>query len=144
MPRYRPYFSCACHLVLCFSESSILFRGPAWLSLELMDLVLEFFVIEPLVFSLLDRFPYRRNAVSSFGGGLDNTGVDHGDLFDQLRLEVGVDLFQLKGAFQLQLGCHCGLASVAVGCADDRIVEALIFCDYLELTVDEQRPRVSP
>lgn len=99
------YIRCSRQLVLGLRKRGILFRCPAWFPLELYDLLLELLVIEPLVLSLLYGLANRRNSISGFRSRLNDTGVDHGNFFGKLSLQLGVDLLESEGPFELELRC---------------------------------------
>lgn len=143
--RYNPAiipFSIVSHLgkarqvVLGFCQLSIFLRRPGCFPVELVDLVLSLLDIEPLVLPLLDGLSYGGDGLAGIVGGLDNAGLNGGDILCELRPQVGVDVLQGEGPVELEVWRDGSLATVAVGGANYRIVEARIDVGDLELRVN--------
>ena len=101
-----------------------------------MDLVLSLLDIEPLVLPLLYGLAYRGDVLAGIIGRLDDACLDRDDVLGELCPKVRVDILEGEGPVELQLWGDCSLATVAVGCANYRIVEACIDVGDLELRVD--------
>lgn len=103
--------------------------------MEFVDLVLGLFDIEPLVLPFLYSLAYGVDILTGVVRGLDDTRFDGSNVLGQLRPQVRVDILQGKGPVELELCSDGSLATVAVRCADYRIVEACVDVGYLELRV---------
>ena len=56
--------------------------------MHLGDPILNLFVIQPLVFSLLDRLADRSNRISGIGSGSNDSVVNGANVFDKLGFQV--------------------------------------------------------
>lgn len=104
--------------------------------MKFVDLVLGFLDIEALVLPLLYGFAYGIDGLPSVVGRLDDAGFDGSDVLGELCPQVGVDVLQGESSVELEFWCDGGLATVAVRCANYRIVEAGVDVGNLELRVD--------
>lgn len=123
-------------VVLGFCQLSIFLRRPGCLPVEFVDLVLSLLDIEPLVLSLLYGLSYGGDGLAGIVGRLDDAGLNRGNILGELCPQVRVDVLKGEGPVELELWGDGSLATVAIGGANDRIVEARIDIGDLELRVD--------
>lgn len=126
----------SCQVVLGLCQLSILLGRPGSLAMELVDLVLGLLDVEPLVFPLLYGLAYGGDVLAGVVGRLYDARLDRGDVLGEFRPKVRVDILEGKGPVELELWGDGSLATVAVGCANYRIVEARIDVGDLELRVN--------
>lgn len=76
--------------------------------------------------------------------GPDEALLDGVDLFIKLCPQIEINFLQLECSMELELGRLDSRAAVAIGCADDGIVEVRVHVCDVELGVDEGDPGFLP
>lgn len=92
---------CSGHFLLELGQRLVVLWGPPDFSLQLACLVLGLFVIHSLVLPFLDGLSQGADTFAGVGGGRNDARIDESDLFEQVRPQFGVGLFQLEGALEL-------------------------------------------
>lgn len=127
-------------VVLGFCQLSIFLWRPGCLPVKFVDLVLSFLDVEPLVLPLLYGLSNGGDGLAGIVGRLDDAGLDRGNIIGELCPQVRVDVLEGESPVKLELWGDGSLATVAIGGANNRIVEAGIDIGDLELRVDQGEP----
>lgn len=101
-----------------------------------MDLVLGLLNIEALVLPLFYGLANGGDVLAGVVGRRDDSRLDRGDVLGELCPQVRVDVLKCEGPVELEIWGDGSLATVAVGCANYRVVEARIDVGDLELRVN--------
>lgn len=125
-----------CQIILGLCQLSIFLGRPRRFAVEFVDLVLGLLDIKPLVLPLLYGLAYGGDVLSGVVRRLDNSRLDRGDVLGELCPQVRVDVLKGEGPVELEIWGDGSLATVAVGCANYRVVEARIDVGDLELRIN--------